>query len=436
MILLRLVYTYRNPKNEDYLKALTEFYRQAMDGKIIPIGGSTPTTAPSFAIFGNSGVGKSTVVERTLSFLPQVLLHEEHKLVQVVWMKLDCPPDGSLKQLLSAMIVEFGNLTGIPYEKILNKRLGIDELILEVAKIAAMHHLGLLVIDEVQNLLVASGVGPAIMLNFFLTFANVVKIPLVTVGTIMALHLLKRQFRTARRVGDHGMDIWDRFSFGTEWTFFVDGLWKYQWTAQPVPMSSTFSKLMYDKTQGIHALVIRLFQMAQLQAIRDESEILSVELIDKVAFDRFKLVTPMLDFFRGGDKKGKKSPGKLVEDLFDNSLKTLKTEVDNEAKLSFLQEKAHAKSQISAESSRAVSALIALGYEEDSVQKIVAGIFEAHPDMTSSTVVRTILETMKGNARINDEPEGESLKEIVQKGEASGINAHSALKAAGVISSP
>jgi hypothetical protein len=32
---------------------------------------------------------------RSLSLLPQVLNHKTHQFVQVVWLKLDCPMDGS-----------------------------------------------------------------------------------------------------------------------------------------------------------------------------------------------------------------------------------------------------------------------------------------------------------------------------------------------------
>ena len=82
----------------------------------------------------------------------------------------------------------------------LTKRAGVDELIVIVAKIAAKHHLGLFVVDEIQNLLVASGVGPAKMLNFFVTFVNVVKVPLFVLGTLKAQRFLRKLFREARRL--------------------------------------------------------------------------------------------------------------------------------------------------------------------------------------------------------------------------------------------
>lgn len=435
-LIIRAGYTYRNPANPDTRKMHVEFYRQAMEGNIRPIGDSAPSTAPSVALFGTSGVGKSTVVERALSYLPQVLLHEELSFVQVVWMKLDCPPDGSLKQFLGEMLNSFDKLLGTTYGTSLNKTTTIDKLIFDVAKIAAMHCLGLLVIDETQNLLDGSGVGQEKMLNFFLTFANVVKIPLVTIGTPRALGLLNHQFRTARRVGDHGTYIWDRLAFGDEWDFFIDGIWKYQWTAKYVHLTSNLSKLVYDNTQGIHALVVRLFQLAQLQAIGDGSEVLTVELIEKVVSDRFRLVKPMLDIIASGKSKGSYKTEKLIEDLYVDGLKNLKGEIDKAAKNAALKAQAHEKSTNAAERTRAVSALISLGYPEDQAQSAVTGLFDVNPEMTSNIVVRTILESIEGIGEGKDTSDRDSLKSIIQSASEVGVSPATALITSGIIESP
>ena len=181
-LILRAGYAHRNPDEEVYRKNLVGAYRESMAGRICPIGTSVPSTAPSFALLGVSGVGKSTVVDRILNFFPQAILHEKQHFIQVVWLKLDCPLDGSLKQLLKTILEKLDALLGTEYRKTIGRGSTIDELILSVANIAAMHHLGVLVIDEIQNLLDASGVGQAKMLNFFVTFANEVKIPLITSG--------------------------------------------------------------------------------------------------------------------------------------------------------------------------------------------------------------------------------------------------------------
>lgn len=428
-LLVRAGYAYRNLSDENYPKLLNTFYHESMNGKIQPIGYSSASTAPSFALFGVSGVGKSSVVERALSFLPQALLHEKYGFVQVVWLKLDCPLDGSLKQLLNSFLAKLDELLGTSYQKSMGRGKTIDELILSVAKISAMHHLGMLVIDEIQNLLDASGVGQAKMLNFFVTFANEVKIPVFTMGTPRALSLLEGTFREARRVGDHGTHIWDALPRGKDWSHFLNCLWQYQWTAEKVDMTADISKFLHDHTQGIHALVVRLFQLSQLHAIREGSECITKELISGVAHAKFKLIAPMLKALKNNDKKGIEK----YEDLLVKGLVEIKDEVGLQANLSLLKAQAQKKSQLSAERTRTISALIAMGFEQGRAQEVVTRFFDANPDLTCDRAVRTILESLDSRAGTDNKSTRESLKEIVQTATASEHSPLEALDSAGLI---
>lgn len=428
-LIVRASYTHRNPLNDAYRRWLVGLYREAMEGKIRALDGSTPSTAPSFALFGVSGVGKSTVIERALSFLPQLLRHEKHQFVQVVWLKLDCPLDGSLKQLLYGMLSKLDNMLGTSYRKTVGRGRTVDELIDGVAKVAAQHHLGLLVIDEIQNLLDASGVGQAKMLNFFVTFANDAKIPMVTVGTPRALSLLEGTFREARRVGDLGTYVWESLSEDEEWSHFLEGLWKYQWTEQVAPLTPALESCMYKHTQGIHALVVRLFQLTQLQAISDGTECLSEALIDDVASNRFKLVAPMLDALRRGDNKAIEK----FEDLLNNGLIALGEDVEREAKLSLLKEQAQSRNQNSAERLRTVSTLIAMGLEQDRMQGAVNSLFDSTPDLICSAAVRMILERLDEGGEPKVKTAGKSLKEIVESAGVSGASPADTLASAGIV---
>jgi hypothetical protein len=267
------------------------------------------------------------------------------------------------------------------------------------------------------------------MLNFFVTFANEVKIPVVTVGTPRALSLLEGTFREARRVGDHGTYIWDSHSFDKEWAFFLKGLWKYQWTTSPVKLSDRLSELFYKKTQGIPALVVRLFQLSQLQAIRNGMESLTEELIAEVAEEKFKLVAPMLEALRTNNKKAIMK----YEDLLAKGLKEINTDVDREGRLAMLKEQAQKRNQGAAERTRTVSALIAMGFEQDAIQDVVTQFFETRPNSTSSAAVRAILESLEGR-KVNNSTDGKkSLKDIVQAASKSGGNAMNALSSAGLV---
>lgn len=296
-------YMHRNPIRPEYKRELVHFYRQSMEGAILPIETSGPSTAPSFSLFGVSGMGKSTALERALSFYPRALNHTDHHFLQLVWLKVDCPMDGSLKQLLWSIVEKIDAILNTNHKEDIGRSTTTDKLILDVAKIAAKYHLGVLVVDEIQHLLDASGVGPAKMLNFFVTFANEVKVPFVVLGTPKARNFLDKLFREARRLSDHGSTTWDRMMPGQNWEYFLKALWKYQWLQKVEGLSPELSEAMYVQTQGINALVVRLFQLVQLQAMRDKSERITVGLIKKVAKEKFTLLRPALDALRSGDQK-------------------------------------------------------------------------------------------------------------------------------------
>ncbi|MHC2467423.1 ATP-binding protein [Bradyrhizobium embrapense] len=365
-------YVQRNPATSDYQKALINLYRKSMAGSICPIQTSGPSTAPSCSLFGISGGGKSTVVERILSFYPQAISHPKYGFTQLVWLKLDCPLDGSLKQLLRTLILRIDEILKTTYAE-LSTRAGVDELVGWVAKIAAQHHLGLLVIDEIQNLLQASGVGPAKMLNFFVTLANDAKIPFCVVGTSKAKAFLETLFREARRLSASA--FWDRMSPGKHWDYFLRRLSKYQWTADPVDLSDPkMSKLVYFHTQGIRDLVVRLFQLCQLRAIRSGSERISARLIENVVSESFVLLRRPLDALRSGN------PDEIekYEDLLSSGLLQLRSQVVA-GKGPTLEQSQRAETKRKSDRLRLLSNLLKLGIDEKEAQLAVDAVFSNVP---------------------------------------------------------
>ncbi|MDT3705044.1 MAG: ATP-binding protein [Thermincola sp.] len=105
-----------------------------------------------------SGVGKTTAVEKVLSLYPQQILHTKYKgkplfLTQLVWAKIDCPFDGSLKGLCLSFFAYVDRILGTGYsKKFSSDRMTVDAALPRMAQIATTHCLGLLVIDEIQHL--------------------------------------------------------------------------------------------------------------------------------------------------------------------------------------------------------------------------------------------------------------------------------------------
>ncbi|MEK5749981.1 ATP-binding protein, partial [Acinetobacter nosocomialis] len=87
-------------------------------------------TALSYSLIGCSGSGKSTTLHRILNLYPQVIYHEKYNFMQLVYLKIDCPHDGSLKNLCLHFFKAIDVALGTDFErKVALKRLGIEALL-------------------------------------------------------------------------------------------------------------------------------------------------------------------------------------------------------------------------------------------------------------------------------------------------------------------
>lgn len=310
--LIRQGYVGRNPNTTDYLHRLHNDHARVLKKDLTVSIHPVETTASGFALIGCSGIGKTKSIERILSLYPKTIHHREpFSLEQVVWMKLECPHKGSVKQLCISFFHDIDRLLKTSYEKHYgSSRLSIDTMVVHMAEIADRHALGLLVIDEIQHLMRAPGAGRDDLLNFLVALVNSIGIPVMIIGTPAALPLLQGAFRQARRASGMGSLVWERHADDATWRHFVDRLWRYQWTREPTPLTDELRQVLYEESQGVVDLVVKLYMLAQLQAIqlavttgRNTDERLTPGLFQHVAKDAFSLLAPMLRALKRNDRK-------------------------------------------------------------------------------------------------------------------------------------
>ncbi|WP_269431351.1 ATP-binding protein [Paenibacillus algorifonticola] len=317
--LIRDGYVGRNPLTPNYaFRARKDAYELIMQGNTSGYPVNTPTSA-GFALVGISGIGKSSSLMRILQMYPQVILHRKYKgqdmpaPYQIVWLKMDCPHDGSIRGLCLNFLLAVDSLVGTRYYK-KNVTKTPDELLPLMAQAAAVHCLGVLVIDEIQNLQEAKDDRAAQMLNFFVQLVNTIGLPVILVGTYKALPALNGEFRNARRNSGQGDATWHHFKKDDEWTWLLQGLWKYQWTDKKAELNQEFIDVMFDESQGISDIAIKLFMLTQWRALDKEIEKITPELIRSVARDRLILIRPALEALRSG----KKNQIQKFADIYDS----------------------------------------------------------------------------------------------------------------------
>ncbi|MHC5724691.1 MAG: ATP-binding protein, partial [Nostoc sp.] len=211
-VLIMQGYIARNILKPEYARRSRQIYDAIKDG-----GGKTlenyvyvPTSASGLTLIGPSGMGKSTNLLNILSLYPQVILHPEYTTFQIVWLKVDCPHAGSLKGLCTDIFLAVDKLLGTSYFKKFGSRGNSEDYMLaQVAQIAHTHHLGVLVIDEMQNLVNARR-NRDDLLNFLVKMDNTIGVPVIRVGTNEAFPILQGNFRNARRGTGQGSVIWER----------------------------------------------------------------------------------------------------------------------------------------------------------------------------------------------------------------------------------
>lgn len=308
---IRQGYVSRNILSPQYAKDLVEGYEAIVNKNLNFETKTIKTKASGFTIMGLSGIGKTTAIERVLSLYPQIIIHSQYKgtnlsMHQLSWMRLECPFDGSLKGLCISFFINIDDLLGTNYYQKYGKgsRLSANAMLPIVAQIARTCGLGVLIIDEIQNLSTLKSGGSDKMLNFFVELVNTIGIPVILIGTMKAIPILQKEFRQARRgSGQQGDLIWDKMDNDGVWKIFLKSMFKYQWTRKQAKLTREISNTLYKESQGIADVAVKLFAMSQIYAISSREEIVTVDIIKKVAKDNLKLLKPMLDALESGDIK-------------------------------------------------------------------------------------------------------------------------------------
>lgn len=234
---------------------------------------------------------------------------EAFSLDQVVWLRLECPHKGSPKQLCIAFFEEMDRLLNGRFRaQHGGSRASAEGMLIDMAALADRFALGLLVVDEIQHLTRLRGENRTHLLDFLVALVNTIGIPVMIIGTPAALPVLQGAFRQARRASGLGSPYWSRHPNDSTWNCFIERMWRLQWTRTPTPLTDELRAVLYDESQGIIDIVVKLYMMTQLHVIllgamagRETDEHLTPALFRHVARTSFSLAKPMIDALKSGD---------------------------------------------------------------------------------------------------------------------------------------
>lgn len=446
---VRQGYISRNPFSQQNAR---DYYR---DFAIInninsAVNSQTLQMAYGFSFIGISGLGKTSSLERVLGMYPQVITHSHYKGInmsayQVVWIKLECPFDSSVKGLLTDFFATVDRLLGTNYhEKVLRTRPTTDIMISIMNLVVRNISLGMLIIDEIQNLSLAKSGGSEKMLNLFVNLMNSVGVFVLLVGTPAVLGILKSKLRLARRsIGQGGDMLCERMVKDKVWDLLVNSIWRYQWTMKESKLTQEIIDTLYAETQGIPDLLKKVYGISQVYAITSCKEEITPSLIRQVSRENLKLVQPMLLALRTGDlRKIAKFDDIYTTDFdFESIVDKSKQGFDFDSRIKSLKKKQEEidGNNINSIKEKAVVKLVELGIEINKAKKVINSLVDNSKDaVDSNSLVIEAISFIK-NPELSDKKNEKRISNlndvriVVEMGKEIGKTAYEALLDKGYI---
>jgi hypothetical protein len=296
-LMVRQGYKYRDPGRVSTWGAISG--EAELRGIVLP-------QAAGASVEGISGVGKTQGCLRALMQFPQSVLHDSFprltgRLQQTVWLSVEVPASGKAIDLARALMQAWANATGstrfdnwLSQTRIADGMRALDEW----RQVAVSHFLGILHLDEVQNLFQLKSLrqrksrqgkedAPELsivedqVLRWLLHLTNSGQIPLLVSGTPDGIGALSRRLSTLQRLNGVGYHAFDPIVPGGPGlkldTSFMGQLARYQFVRDPVVMDEGLLKLIVDLTGGVQRIVIALWVAAHRVAFEQRDDALRPE---------------------------------------------------------------------------------------------------------------------------------------------------------------
>lgn len=441
---IRYGYVNRNPKNKNHTMVLNELNERLVSKYSFGLSEDIRTTSSSFTLMGFSGIGKTSAVERVLSLYPQVLVHKHPiNTLQITWLKLNSPHDGSIKTLCMNFFLKVDELLGTKYfEKYGNRRNSNSSMVIRMGQVARIHCIGSLIIDEIQHLISGKNESEELM-NFFVTLINEIGVPVMFIGTMKAKTVLQQDFRQARRSSGIGEMVWQQMKCDDDWKVLIHSMWTYQWTKHYTELTDEWIDFLYQESVGITDVAVKLFLLAQSYAIEKGIEKISFDVIKYVKKEYLKLMAPMLNAIESGDIEAISKYEDItpldLEDLISSRIKF----VNMREKIQLMKEKQETDrtNKELPVLEKLILTLISFDIEEKQAEKVAKKIIKDNPSIGAKDALflamkeidsvserkEKALRVIDGNATNN------LLNSIVDKGRKTKKSAWQALYDKGII---
>ncbi len=281
-------------KNQNYKAIIQQEYSGIMGG------------SDSFTIIGASGIGKSSAISRAITLITENRVIEVGnpytKIIPCICVQ--CPFDSSVKGLLLEILRKVDEVIDSKYyQNALRARTTTDMLIGSVSQVA-LNHIGLLVVDEIQN--VCNSKNGKSLVGMLTQLINNSGISICMVGTPESAVFFEQAVQLARRSLGLRYDVME---YGMDFRKFCEIVFSCQYVETRTEITDGIMEWLYEHTSGNISVVVSLIHDAQEIAILNGKEVLNLELLNEAYQKRLSMLH---GFIHVGQKKQTSNPKKKV----------------------------------------------------------------------------------------------------------------------------
>jgi hypothetical protein len=233
------------------------------------------TRMPNLLVCGPTNNGKTMIVERFRrchSPIAASITEEGAANVSVLKVQMPAAPDES--RFFGAILDQLGS----PYalsERVCKRQDAAIQMMRDTS-------LGLLIIDDVQNVLAGTRLQQRRLLNLLRWLGNELQIPLVAVGTAEALHAVQSDDQLANRFEPVGLPPWRN---GKEYQQLLSTLEAVLPLRRPSQLvRPALAQKILTASEGILGEVVAIVTRAAVRAVTTETEYITAKLIDETGF--------------------------------------------------------------------------------------------------------------------------------------------------------
>ncbi len=243
--------------------------------------------ADSFSVIGLSGIGKSSAINRAIDQITATgIIETKEPYSRIIpCIVVQCPFDSSVKGLLLEILRKVDEcLNSKYYENALRVRATTDMLIGNVSQVA-LNHIGLLVVDEIQN--VCNSRHGKSLVGMLTQLINNSGISICMVGTPESAVFFEQAMQLARR--SLGLQ-YKAVEYNAYFHNFCRTLFSYRYVKQESVLTEAISAWLYEHSTGIISVVVSLVHDAQEIAILSGKETLNLETLNEAYQKRLSLL--------------------------------------------------------------------------------------------------------------------------------------------------